>query len=177
MRNTITSPRRFTLSALLGAAFVALGATAAHGQATAGSFQTVDSFSQTVTNYPCSGGAPVTMTGTLTTEGRFTDVDRRHFSVHGTNTSDYRADLGDGRYALGHETDHFSLSFNALRPQAVDTNAQQEQATLYSADGQPIGTITVHVIYHATYSDQNGNFEPDPGEITVQFRRIRITCP
>jgi hypothetical protein len=177
MRNTLTNPRRVTLCALVAAAFVAPGATAAHGQASTGSFQSVDSFSDTVTNYPCSGGAPVTMTGTLTTEGRFTEVDPQHFSVHGTNTSDYRAEFGDGRYALGHETDHFSLSFNALRPAAVDTNAQQEQATLYSPDGQPIGTITVHVIYHATYSDENGNFEPDPGEITVQFRRIWITCP
>jgi hypothetical protein len=97
--------------------------------------------------------------------------------VHDTNSTEYRANFGDGRYALGEESDHFSLSFNALRPVAVDTNTQQETATLYAAGGQPIGTITVRVIFQVTYSDANGNFEPGPGEATTTFRRIRIRCP
>jgi hypothetical protein len=182
MRATLTRSicsmvsRKLSVGALLGGALI-MGVGAAYGQAATGSFQFEESFSDTVTNYPCSGGAPVAMTGTVFTEGHFTEVDPHHFSVHGTNTSDYRAEFPDGRYALGHETDHFSLSFNDLRPRAVDTNAQQEEATLYTADGQPIGTITVHVIFHVTYSDQNGNFEPDPGEITTTFRRIRVRCP
>jgi hypothetical protein len=165
------------IAAVLTVALLALGASASYGRATAGSFEFTDSFSDTVTNYPCSGGAPVTMTGTITTSGHFTEIDPGHFSVHGTNSSEYRADFGDGRYALGEEADHFSLSFNLRRPRATDTNAQQERATLYAADGHAIGTITVHVIFHATYSDENGNFEPDPGEITTTFRRIRTTCP
>jgi hypothetical protein len=169
--------RHKLIPALLTTAFMAAGAGSSYGQADRGSFEFQDPFSDTVTNYPCSGGAPVTMTGTVTTTGHFTMVDPRHFSVHGTNASEYRADFPDGRYALGRESDHFSLSFNVLRPRAVDTNAQQEEATLYAADGQPIGTITVHVIFHATYSDANGNFEPDPGEITTTFRRIRVRCP
>jgi hypothetical protein len=169
--------RHKLIPALLTTAFMAAGAGSSYGQADRGSFEFQDPFSDTVTNYPCSGGAPVTMTGTVTTEGHFTAVDPRHFSVHGTNTSDYRADFPDGRYALGHETDHFSLSFNALRPRAVDTNAQQEEATLYAADGQPIGTITVHVIHHVTFTDENGNFEPDAGEFTSSVQRIRIRCP
>jgi hypothetical protein len=169
--------RSASLCALFTAVCMALGAGASYGGATAGSFQFEETFSDTVTNYPCSGGAPVTMTGTVTTKGHFTETDPRHFSVHGTNSSEYRADFGDGRYALGEESDHFSLSFNLLRPVAVDTNAQQETAMLYAPDGQPIGTITVHVIFHVTYSDANGNFEPDPGEITTTFRRIRVRCP
>jgi hypothetical protein len=169
--------RSASLCALITATCMACGTGASYGRATTGSFELEEPFSDTVTNYPCSGGTPVRMTGTVTTEGHFTETDPRHFSVRGTNWSQYRADFPDGRYALGEESDHFSLSFNLLRPVAVDTNAQQETATLYAADGQPIGTITVHVIFHVTYSDQNGNLEPDPGEITTTFRRIRVRCP
>lgn len=172
-----TAVRSASLCTLLTAACMAFGTGTSYGQATTGAFEFEDTFSDTVTNYPCSGGAPVTMTGTTITRGHFTDSDPRHFSVHGTNSSEYRADFGDGRYALGEEADHFSLSFNARRPVAVDTDAQQETATLYAADGQPIGTITVHVIVHVTYSDENGNFEPDSGEIATTFRRIRVRCP
>ena len=136
-----TAVRSASLCTLLTAACMAFGTGASYGQATAGAFEFEEPLSDTVTNYPCSGGAPVTMTGTTTTKGHFTETDPRHFSVHGTNSSEYRAEFGDGRYALGEETDHFSLSFNVRRPVAVDTNAQQETATLYAADGQPIGTI------------------------------------
>jgi hypothetical protein len=78
---------------------------------------------------------------------------------------------------VGEVTEHFSLSFNPRRPRTVDTNAQQGHATLYAADGQPIGTITEHLIFHFTYTDENGNFEPDPGEITTSVSRIRASCP
>jgi hypothetical protein len=171
-----TAVRSASLCTLLIAVCMALGTGASYGQATTGAFEFEDPFSDTVTNYPCSGGDPVAMTGVVH-QGRFTETDPRHFSVHGTNSSEYRAEFGDGRYALGQEVDHFSLSFHIGRPLAADTNAQQETATLYAADGQPIGTITVHVIFHVTYSDENGNFEPDPGEITTTFRRLRVRCP
>jgi hypothetical protein len=104
-------------------------------------------------------------------------IDRHHFSVQGSNTSEYRADFPDGRYALGSETDHFSFGFSADLPVGTDTSAQQENATLYAADGQEIGTITVHVIHHTTFTDENGNFEPDPGELTSSVHRIRVRCP
>jgi hypothetical protein len=97
--------------------------------------------------------------------------------VDGTNDSTYRADFPDGRYALGEETDHFAFSFSLSNPTAVDTNAQQEEATLYAADDQPIGTIVVRVIHHTTFMDDNGNFEPDPGELTSSVYRIGIRCP
>ena len=164
-------------AAFLTTAILALGAGSSYGQATPGSFEFQEPFSETVMNYPCSGGEPVTMTGTSTQRGHFTEIDSRHISVQGSNTSEYRADFPDGRYALGNETDHFSFGFNLRRPVATDTSAQQEEATLYAADGQPIGTITVHVIHHVTFTDENGNFEPDPGEFTSSVHRIRIRCP
>jgi hypothetical protein len=166
-----------SLCALLTAVSLALAAGASYGRATVGAFQFEQPISETVTNFPCSDGDPVSMTGTLTADGRFTEIDSRHFSVHATTTLDYRAELGDGRYALGRVTEHFSLSLNPRRPRTVDTSAQQEQATLYTANGQPIGTITVHVIFHFTYSDENGNLEPDPGEITASVGRVRASCP
>jgi len=169
--------RSCSLCALLTAASLALGAGGSYGRATVGYFQFEEPFSETVTNFPCSEGVPVSMTGTFTAEGRFTEIDSRHFSVHATTTLDYRAELGDGRYAVGEVTEHFSLSFNPRRPRTVDTSAQQEQATLYAADGQPIGTITVHVIFHVTYTDENGNLEPDPDEITASVGQVRASCP
>lgn len=169
--------RGVMLCALLTVALGVLGAGASYGRATAGSFEFQEPISQTVTNYPCSGGAPVTMTGTSTQAGHFTVTDSGHVSVHGTNDSTYRADFPDGRYALGEETDHFGFSFSLSSPTAVDTNTQQEEATLYAADGQPITTILVRVTHHVTYFDQNGNMEPDPGEITTTLARIAVRCP
>lgn len=169
--------RSFALCAVLGAGLVALAPADSNGRATVGSFDTQTPFSETITNYPCFEGVPVTMTGTVTSTGRFTETEQRHLSVHGTDTIDYRVELGDGRYAVGEVTDHFGFSVNMNRPRTTDTGAQQEQATLYAADGQEIGTITVHVTIHVTYTDENGNFEPDPGEITTSFERIRVSCP
>jgi hypothetical protein len=88
-----------------------------------------------------------------------------------------RADFTDGRYALGEETDHFAFSFSDSNPTAVHSETQQEEATLYAADGQPIGTIVVRVTHHTTYFDANGNSEPDPGEITTTVFRIGTRCP
>jgi hypothetical protein len=165
------------IPALLTAAFIAAAPAPSYGRADQGSFGFQDPLSETVTNYPCSGGAPVLMTGTVTTEGHFTVVEPRHFSASGTTLVDYRADFPDGRYALGSVTEHFALSSNFLRPRTADSNAQQEEATLYAANGQPIGTITVRVVNHVTYTDENGNFEPDPGEFTSSVDHITIRCP
>jgi hypothetical protein len=158
------------------AALVASVAGASYGRATAGNFHDTSPFSETVSNYPCFDGIPVTMTGTLTSDGHFTEVDSRHFSVHGTDTIDYHVDLGDGQYAIGQVIEHFGFRLNMNRPRTTDTGTQQELATVYAADGQPIGTISVHVTTHVTYTDLNGNFDPEPDEITVSFDRLRIRC-
>jgi hypothetical protein len=164
-------------TALATTALLALGAGASYGQAAPGSFEFEETFSDTVTNYPCSGGAPVTMTGTSIQKGHFTEVDERHFNVSGSNSIEYRADYPDGRFALGFETDHFSFSLNARRPVSSDMSAQQEDALLYTADGTLIGKITVRVIHHETFMDENGDFQVDPGELTSSVHRIRIRCP
>ena len=172
-----TFARRFALSAAFGVGLLCLAPAASYGRATVGSFESETPFSETITNYPCFEGFPATMTGTVTSKGHFTETTSRHFSVHGTDTIDYRVELGDGRHALGRVADHFGFSVNMNRPRTTDTGAQQEQAILYAADGQEIGAITVHVTIHVTYADENGNFEPDPGEITTSLERTKVSCP
>ena len=129
-----------------------------------------------LTDFPCFEGVRVVMASTLTRDGHFTETGG-HLSFHGTNTIDYRIDVADGRHALGQVIDHFNFVFNLNRPRSVVSSTQHEQATLYSADGQATGTIVVYVTHHLTYSDLNGNFEPDPGEITVEVDRSKVTCP
>jgi hypothetical protein len=52
----------------------------------------------------------------------------------------------------------------------------QEQRTIYSAEGQPIGEVVIHAVSHVTFRDANGNGEPDPGEITAGVDRFFFTC-
>ena len=170
-------PRLSLALGLLSAALVLVTAPAASfAGATVGTFHDEEPFSDTITNFPCAEGTPVLMTGTLITAGHFTDAGR-HLSFHGTNTIDYRVELGDGRHAIGQVIDHFNFTFNLLQTRSVVTSAQQEDATVYAADGQPIGTITVRVTHHVMWSDVDGNFEPDPDEITSEVDRFKVTCP
>ena len=171
-----TFARRFALSAAFGVGLLCLTAAASYGGATVGSFESETPISEEITNYPCFEGAPATMTGTVTSDGHFTETTSDHFSVHGTDTIDYRVGLGDGRYALGEVVEHFGFRVNMNRPRTTDTGTQQERAILYAADGREIGPITVHVTIHVTYTDANGNFEPDLGEITASLERIKVSC-
>lgn len=166
--------RRLSLGVLIAAVVLVTAPAASFARATVGKFHVEEPFSDT--NFPCAEGVPVLMTGTLTSDGHFTDAGR-HFTVHGTDTIDYRVDLADGSYALGQVIDHFTFAINFTRPRNVESSTQKEQATLYAANGQTIGTTTVHVTYHVTYSDLNGNGEPDPSEITTEVDRFKVTCP
>ena len=95
--------------------------------------------------------------------------------VHGTETQDYRIDFEDGRYLISHSPTHFE--FNVVGPRFKNTEAQQDRGTLYAGDGRPIGPVTVHTVSHMTWSDANGNGQPDPGEVTVDVEHFRISCP
>jgi hypothetical protein len=168
---------RYRTSTLVAAVALMAAPASSFAQAATGKFH--DEFpteSDTITNFPCSEGVPVVMTSTLIRDGHFTDAGR-HLSFHGTNTIDYTVELGDGRHAAGQVIDHFIFTFNFNQTRSVVTSAQQEEATLYSADGQPIGTITVHVTEHVMWSDLNGNFEPDDDEITSAVDQFHATCP
>ena len=175
LKQSVVGPS-FSLGLLIAAVVLVAAPPASVARATAGTFHDVRPFSDTITNFPCAEGVPVLMTGTVTSDGHFTDAGR-HLTVHGTDTIDYRVDLADGSYALGHVIDHFSFAINFNRPRNVESSTQKEQATLYSANGQTIGTMNVSVTLHVTYADLNGNFEPDPGEITTEVDRFKVSCP
>jgi hypothetical protein len=164
----------FALSVLIAAVVLVAAPSASFAQAATGKFH--DEFpteSGTLTDYPCAEGIPVVMTSTLIRDGHFTEVGS-HLSFHGTNVIDYSVDYPDGRHAAGQVIDHFSFTFNQTR--SLVTSAQQEEATLYSADDQPIGRIIVHVTHHVMWADLNGNFEADPDEITAEVDNSKVTC-
>jgi hypothetical protein len=168
---------RYRTSALIATAVLMAAPAATFARATTGKFH--DEFppeTTPLTDYPCFEGVPVVMTSTETTDGHFTDA-VRHVAFHGLNTVDYKVEVEDGRFATGQVIDHFSFTVNFKHTRSVVTSAQQEEATLYSADGQPIGPILVHVTHHVMWSDLNGNFEPDPDEITAEVDNVKVTCP
>ena len=146
-RQSMARPR-LALTVLTVAAVLMAAPTASFARAVSGKFH--DEFpteSSTLTDYPCFEGVPAGMTSTLTRDGHFTDAGR-HLSFHGTNTIDYTVEVEDGRHTAGRVIDHFNFTFNFNQTRSVVTSAQQKDATLYSADDQPIGTITVHVTHH-----------------------------
>jgi hypothetical protein len=98
----------------------------------------------------------------------------RTFHLVGTDTQDYRIDWSDGTYLISHSPTHFE--FNTNSKEFVFTEAQQDRGTLYSPDGQVIGTVTVIGGFHMTWRDVNGNLELDPGELTVSTDHVHVRC-
>jgi hypothetical protein len=99
----------------------------------------------------------------------------RNRAVHGVNTFDYHGDFPNGIYVQsGLNRDIFV--FVANPPLTVNNVAGQDLRTIYAADGTPIGTLSIHETIHITFQDTNGNGQPDPGEITVQFDHFRLRC-
>ena len=173
----MTISTRRALLALIATGCVVIPVSTAHGQATQDPIFAQDSFSETITNFPCFEGSPVTMTGTVTLEGRMVQDGEHHRSYHYTETVDYRVEIGDGRYAEGGVVNHFNVTNNMLLPLTPAKSTQVERATLYMPDGQPTGEITVHIASHKTYSDANGDRFPDLDEIIVAVDNVKVTCP
>ena len=162
-----------TLILALGA--VLLGSSGASGQASVTSFQDQEPLPPLAALPECLDTTVGTQTGTETTTGQavFSNADGT-FHSHGTTTLDYRVVFADGRYVVGSSVEHFSFNFNA--PVSTNTVAIQEIRTIFGADGQVTGTVMIHALSHVTFRDTNGNFAPDPGEITVSVDRFFFTC-
>ena len=98
------------------------------------------------------------------------------FHFIGTSTQDYRIDFEDGRYLISSSPTHFESNQTRNSP-SVYTEVQQDRGTLYSADGQVIGIVSVSSLTHTTWRDSNGNGFPDPGELTANVSMFRVSCP
>jgi hypothetical protein len=156
---------------------LALAGTAS-GRAEVGTFHFQEPFSDTITDYPCFEGVVGTITGTETIDGRFTENGPPAFGFHGSGSSavNYRVDFADGRYVVGVGSARFNFNATA-RQHITDTNTGRDRATVYAANGQPIGPLTTHATYHVTYIDADANNEPEPGELTTSVDRLRDRCP
>ena len=146
----------------------------ASAQATVGTFFNQETF--TFPDVSICTGLSGTGTNTVTEAGRFVANADGTFHVHGTTTQDYRTVWSDGSYEIHHSPSHFEFNTNATG-EVVSTEAQQDRGTLYAADGQVIGKVTVFTLTHQTWRDLNGNGQPDAGEFAAIVDLFRVTCP
>jgi hypothetical protein len=128
-----------------------------------------------VNGYFCLPEAVGTATQTENSTGQFVDTGAGVFTFHGVDSYDLRIDFADGSYVQsGLDRDLISRVFTPkLTVQNVVT---QDLETLYNAQGQPVGKIEIHASSHFTFTDLNGNGQPDDGEVKVAFDRFRLRC-
>jgi hypothetical protein len=171
-------PHNAALMMLVVLGLMVLAGTA-YGRAEHGTFgPDVNPFSDTVDlTGTCVGpSATGTIKGTETVVGHFSETGPPALNFHaiGTATMDYRIDLVDGRYILGNSIERFTIIANA--PQFAESNVTRDRGTLFGASGQQLGQVIIHAVSHITFRDANGNFEPDPGELTANVDHFRVTC-
>jgi hypothetical protein len=166
--------KRLRLCLALAALALLTFAGASYGQATPGKFTVYVPLPSGITDVPCIAGTGF-FTGTETQVGEFIPTPQG-IHYHITATVDYRIDFPDGSYLVSSSPAH--VVFNQTGSgAAVSTEVQQDRATLYSADGQAVGILSVFSLTHTTWIDANGNGFPDPGEIKADVSQFRATCP
>lgn len=116
-----------------------------------------------------------TVTMTENSTGQFVETDGGVFAFHGVDAFDVRVDFQDGSY-IRSGLDRDLKSFVLNPPLTVFTVITQDMETIYNAQGQPIGSLAVHIVSHLTYTDLNGNGQPDDGEVKAQVDRFRLRC-
>jgi hypothetical protein len=168
---SITKLRLLVPLAALGALIFA---SLSYGQATVGTFYQQDTFTGIEPEFVCQPSPIGVVTNTVTESGHYVITDQG-VHIRGTAIQDYRIDFADGTYLLSVSPSHFERT--ATSSVAVFTEAQQDRGTLYSADGQVIGIVSVFTLTHTTWRDSNGNGVPDAGEFTSEVSQFRVTCP
>jgi len=159
---------------LLGAA---LSASPAHAAAEVTSFSsgpTTQTF--VVSGYFCLPDSVGTVTQTASTTGQVVRSASGQLSVHGKTVFDIRVDFPDGSYVQSERLNRDVFAFTPNTPLTVSTHTIIDVETIYNAQGQPVGQISIHETMHVTFRDLNGNHQPDAGEITVEFDRFRLRC-
>lgn len=183
MRSLVThveqSSRGGLVRGLVLLAFALLSTTLSASPAHAAAVVLRLSASQTdvfpIDGYFCLPDAVGTATQTETSTGQVVETDAGVFIFHGVDAYDLHIVFADGTYVQS-GLNRDLISFVLKPPLTVFTRATQDLETIYSAQGQPIGKIEIHEIAHLTYSDLNGNGQPDDGEVKVQFDRFRLRC-
>jgi hypothetical protein len=183
-RTCLMSTTRVLAIVLIAAALAAAPASfaderqAGHSQVTVGTFYYQEQVTDTINDAFCFEGLTGALTGTDTVSGHFNNAPD-FFHAKGTDTFDSRVVYPDGRYVVGAFSTSFEISANAESGvvDAKDTEISQGLATVYGADGSVLGTVTMRGTFHITYTDLNGNGQPDPGEIKAWVDRVRSTCP
>jgi hypothetical protein len=170
-RFTMTRPRLVVLVAAL-AALVFAGLS--YGQATVGTFYQQDTFTGIEPEFVCQPSPIGVVTNTVTDSGHYVITDQG-VHISGTSIQDYRIDFADGTYLISVSPSHFERTTTSSVE--VITEAQQDRGTLYSANGQVIGIVSVSTLTHTTWHDSNGNGVPDAGEFTSEVSQFRVTCP
>jgi hypothetical protein len=116
-----------------------------------------------------------TVTLTETNTGQVVDTGNRVFSVRGVDIYDYHLNLPSGWYVQSTiNRDRFVFVANGQH--IVNHVVTQDFRTIYDADGQKVGTMTIHAGYKVVYTDRNSNFQPDPGEVTIERGYFNLNC-
>lgn len=116
-----------------------------------------------------------TVTGTEVTEGHATDTGFT-FHANGTTTLTYQVGFPDGRYVLGVAVEHFGFRNNGWPTQSNHVSVVRETRTVYSADGDPVGTGTIRALFELNFRDLNGNGQLDEGEVRSTVDHFSFTC-
>ena len=160
-------------AALVGAMLITAGPAQAQATITHFSFTHTETFTA-----PMEGCLPEDFVGAVTVTETFTGqrVDTgKVATVRGVLVVDYHLSLPDGAYVQSW-LNRDLVVFVANPPHTVSNVVTQDFRTLYTADGTPTGTLTIHAGNHLTYDDSNGNRTPDPGEISAEFDYFRLRC-
>ncbi len=129
---------------------------------------------------PLEGCLPADLIGTATvTEHSTGRVVRTPAAavVKGVDSYDFRMTFPDGRYVdSGIDEERFTVVFTEPGRITVVSTDSRDERTVHAPDGTPIGTLSIRETYDVVFRDADGDGEPDPGEITVERHRFRLTC-
>jgi hypothetical protein len=152
-----------------------LYAPPAHAAAAVSRFSASQTDVFPIDGYFCLPDRVGTATQTETSTGQVVETASGVFAFRGVDSYDIHIDFPDGSYAQsGLNRDLVSFVLNS--PLTVFTAASQDLETIYNAQGQPVGNIEIHAISHLTYTDLNGNGQPDDGEVKAQVERFQLRC-
>ena len=123
--------------------------------------------------------ATIVGTGEATGGGNFSNIaGNPMFHFHQATTENTRITFTSGYYALGTYSSHFTYTSGSHPPVLTFSQPAQEQATVYTPDGQPAGVVVkIHSITHFTWRDMDGNGDPTPGDDYLSsVDNFRMTC-